>query len=361
MKISIVLSSLILIAPCTRSEYLHLYENVDAKHISHMEDCMDFEDFYVCVSANNKGDIPSLKSSLTSPDEIAEALICDPTAEWHLGRLQSRTRSYRKEYGYAKGPEETFVYVVDTFVDVKHPEFDNRATVGYKGTGSSNAHGTHVAGLVGGNTVGVNPYTKIIAVEVLDDNGYGKYSEIIKGLEFVLKDACKKDNTIVNLSIGGPKNSVFERAVTALVNKGILVIAASGNSHADACDFHPSGMDNVITVGSINSNTAISSFSNYGNCVDILAPGEVIHSSIPGSKYGYMSGTSMASPIVAGIASSYMSQGIPGADAVKLGSKDLVEGELLDTSNNLAFMTGLEFCVTKMRMANWWTLPGLYL
>jgi cerevisin len=320
--------------------------------------CSCFVTFYVC----NTEEFPiyenihfteySFDDDVTIADDSDSQQLstCRKNSLWHLGRMQSRAHIYNNDFGYDVGfyEFETTVYVADTFVDVDHPEFEGRAKQGYNGVnGKSNDHGTHVAGLIGGKSVGADPYANIISVVVLADNGYGKYSDIIKGLEYIQNDSLAKKNVIINMSLAGNVNSVFERVINSLISRGLIIVAAAGNNGALACDYYPAGIAGVITVGSINKDTAMSTFSNYGKCVDILAPGEVIYSSLPNINYGYMSGTSMAAPLVAGLISYYGSHGLSPIAALLIGTKDIVKNIRPDTNNLLAYMIGSEYCSQK--------------
>jgi subtilisin family serine protease len=319
--------------------------------------CWDFVELYVCTIQHFENDLVNpywsiydLDSSVKTVGTIESVGSCLVNSEWHLSRIQSRKGNYDQSYGYKSTfMNETNIYVVDTLVDVSHKEFAGRAFIGFTNVGNvvRNAHGTHVAALAGGSTVGVNRYANIISVAVLDDEGRGQYSSIIEGLEFISKSAPSKKNVIVNMSIGGTKNDVFQRVVEALIKQKIIIVVAAGNSNVDACTQHPSGIKGVTTVGSINQNTMQSSFSNYGPCVDIMAPGEYIKSAAPGNQYVYMSGTSMASPIVAGSISIYMAYGLSAKAALYLSSYDIIRGDMKGTFNSLIFVPGSEFCSSK--------------
>ena len=197
----------------------------------------------------------------------------------------------------------TTVYIVDTWVDVAHPEFEGRARIGAQfSTGRHELHGTHVAGLVGGKTVGVNPNALLVAVQVLDASGWGTWGTITRGLEWVAQQPVKG---IVNLSIGGPGSAVVDRAIELMAQRGFKIVVAAGNDAADACFTSPSRSPSALSVGATTIQDTLATFSNHGKCVALLAPGDDIRSSVAGNKYALMSGTSMAAPIVAGIWSAY--------------------------------------------------------
>ena len=239
---------------------------------------------------------------------------------WHLHDIshkQSHTDSRPYEYCNSNSPEHTKVYILDTFVDIHHKEFEGRASLGtvvVPGT-STSVHGTHVAGLIGGSRAGVNKNARLISVQVLNDNGYGSWAEILKGLDWIVRH----DKGIINISIGGPRNRVVNDAIESAAKRGWKIVVAAGNDHMDACNYSPASAHSAVTVGAYGQNNRWAQFSNHGKCVDLLAPGLEIASSLPNNKYGYMSGTSMASPIVAGVWSLF-----PGWSADEL-KKGIVE------------------------------------
>lgn len=212
------------------------------------------------------------------------------------------------------------VYIIDTGVFVNHPQFENRATLGPNfSTDFRNidyiGHGTHVAGVLGSKTFGVAKEVNIHSVKVLDRHGQGSLSSVISGLEYAVKH--KNENGIrgiANLSLGASKSSVLDSAVRAAYDAGLLVVVAAGNNNIDACRTSPAGSPYAITVGAIDDKTdKIAHFSNWGSCVDIFAPGVEVHS-LNNQKntdnVQILSGTSMASPIVAGVAALLLQYGV---------------------------------------------------
>jgi hypothetical protein len=228
------------------------------------------------------------------------AAACQSPAYWHLADVSGTPVRPPYLYRYDEPQPAVPVYVLDTWVDIHHPEFEKRAQLGASfATGNTNPHGTHVAALVGGKSVGINRKSQIVSVQVLNDNNYGTWETVLRGLDWV----SKNPKGVINLSISGSPSSILDTVLTKMSNNGWKIVAASGNKNTDACLSSPSRVKEVLTVSSLNKVSEKSLFSNYGNCVDLYAPGEEIISAYPGGRYAYMSGTSMAAPIVAGILS----------------------------------------------------------
>jgi len=203
------------------------------------------------------------------------------------------------------------VYVLDTGVRITHEEFGGNAEWGANFAGGAdqdaNGHGTHCAGTIGGKRYGVAKGAKIIGVKVLGDSGSGSYNGIISGVEW----AAKNGKGVANMSLGGGFSAALNEAVNAASEAGVIFANAAGNSNADSCTFSPASADKGVCVGSTElANRAgsgqvdsRSSFSNYGPCNHIFAPGSSIVSAYAGSdsRYATLSGTSMAAPHVAGV------------------------------------------------------------
>lgn len=171
-------------------------------------------------------------------------------------------------------------------------------------------HGTQVASIIAGKNIGVAKLANIVSVKILDCNGEGTNSDLIYSLHWVLKNFKKP--AIVNLSIGGPPSKLVDDAVNLIIDKGIPVVVAAGNSAEDACLQSPSGVDRAITVGASNQGDERARFSNFGKCIDIFAPGVGIlcASTYENSMNGYIfsSGTSMAAPFVSGVLAQLLEQ-----------------------------------------------------
>src|SRR4029453_3822267 len=191
-----------------------------------------------------------------------------------------------------------------------HNEFGGRAVSGFtsindgNGTNDCNGHGTHVSGTVGGSTYGVAKNVTLVAVRVLDCNGSGTTSGGIAGVDWVTSNHQAGHPAVANMSLGGVTSSSLDTAFNNSINDGVTYAIAAGNSNADACNSSPARVPNAITVGATTITDARSSFSNFGTCVDIFAPGSNITSSwnTSDTATNTISGTSMATPHVSGVA-----------------------------------------------------------
>jgi hypothetical protein len=240
-----------------------------------------------------------------------------PAPSWGLDRIDQREPvNSNSSYGYRSAGRGSTVYVVDTGI-FPHQDFGNRlSSSGFSaftdGNGSvdCNGHGTHVAGTIAGTKFGIAKFATLVPVRVLSCSGSGTYSQVIAGMEWILspENPNSKLQAIVNMSLGGGASSTIDAAVTKLTNSGIAVVVAAGNDNNDACLKSPARAPSAITVGATTISDAKSTFSNFGACVDIHAPGTSITSDWIGSQTATstISGTSMASPHVAGAAAVYL-------------------------------------------------------
>ena len=207
-------------------------------------------------------------------------------------------------------------YVLDTGIDIDHSDFGDRATWGFTAPdipndGDQNGHGTHCAGTIGGTTYGLAKNVPLVAVKVLGDSGSGSWQGSIDGINYVVDQHNGRSSpgqmakTVINMSLGGSGYSPIDDAIEAAVGEGVVVVVAAGNSGADACWYSPAREPTAITVGASDIGDWSASFSNYGICVDIFAPGVSILSTLPNEGTAYYSGTSMACPHVAGVVARY--------------------------------------------------------
>ncbi|KAL6866366.1 hypothetical protein ACO1O0_002474 [Amphichorda felina] len=243
-------------------------------------------------------------------DEFSTAALVTQTgAPWGLGTVSHRTPGSTSYIYDSSAGSGTYAYIVDTGILSTHNEFVGRASTGYNAVGGSdadaNGHGTHVAGTIGGTTYGVAKKTTIIAVKVFQGSS-SSTSIILDGFNWAVNDIIAKGRTntaAISMSLGGGYSSAFNTAVNNAYSSGVLSVVAAGNDNANAANYSPASAANAITVGSIDSAWARSSFSNYGAIVDIFAPGSSILSSWIGSNSATntISGTSMATPHVTGL------------------------------------------------------------
>lgn len=240
---------------------------------------------------------------------------------WALSRLSHRDLSPSTEYLYDnEGGEGVTAYVIDTGIKVEHEEFGGRATWGDAVPFphlkvDAHGHGTHCAGIIGSETYGVAKKVELVAVGVMNMLGSGTTSDIIKGIEFVVNEHKEKvsskkkgfKGSTVNMSIGGGVSDALDLATNAGTKSGLHIAVAAGNENQDACEVSPARSSGPITVGASDNADVKASFSNWGGCVDIFAPGVDILSTFTWSETTLMSGTSMASPHIAGLLSYYLS------------------------------------------------------
>lgn len=233
-------------------------------------------------------------------------------ATWGLDRIDQRDLPLNGSYIYDYTASNVRAYVIDSGINTGHSDFGGRASGGAsfindgRGTQDCNGHGTHVAGTIGGARWGVAKAVRLVPVRVFGCSGGSANSTIIAGIDWVRTNAVRP--AVANMSLGGGASSATDTATNNLANSGVTVVVAAGNSNADACGFSPARASGAYTVASSTSSDARSSFSNYGSCVDIFAPGSSITSAWIGSSSASntISGTSMASPHVAGAAALYL-------------------------------------------------------
>lgn len=274
----------------------------------------------------------------------------DNPPNWGLDRIDHRQLPMDNRYEYLGSGSGVTAYILDTGIRANHSEFNGRVLEGYTavndgyGWGDCAGHGTHVAGTVAGRTVGVAPGANLVSVRVLNCQNSGTLDGILAGLDWLKNNAVQPAVANMSLSLGNV-STTFDDAVRSVANSGITIANSAGNRYgSDACNYSPQPVAEVITVGSTDRNDNINDFSNVGTCVDIFAPGGDIYSASNDGDtlYETMSGTSMATPHVAGCAARYLSefptatsQEVINALISEVVSENVVNGNLKGSPNKM--------------------------
>jgi subtilisin family serine protease len=277
-------------------------------------------------------------------DQVVSVTATQSNATWGIDRIDQRSRPLSGTYTYTSTASNVTAYIIDTGIQPDHPQFGTRAQAVYGGT-DCNGHGTHVAGTIGSTTYGVAKSVRLRGVRVLGCSGSGSISGIIAGVDWVRANAVKP--AVANMSLGGGYSSSLNTAVTNLANSGVFVAVAAGNENTSACNRSPASATAVLTVAASTSTDARATYSNYGSCVDLYAPGSSVTSTWTGSGTRTISGTSMASPHVAGVAALYKgnygeaSQSTINSWIINNSTAGVITGNPSGTPNRLLFKSTL--------------------
>jgi cerevisin len=309
------------------------------------DDVVGTEDFYQ-KNANKNLQIDILQNETYIP--------------WHLGRITNRNLPLDKTFPYDKCNTnkdiDVHTYVIDTGIDIDHPEFEGRATWLANFVDSDDtdcqSHGTHCAGLIGSKTYGVCKDANLFAVKVLDCGGSGSTSSVISGINYAFRRHLEQDKisngkvrSIVSMSLGGGFSYALNKAVLATTtNDHFYFAAAAGNENSDSCKTSPASVKEIFTVMASDRNDNRAWFSNWGKCADIYSPGVEITSTIPDGKTAVYSGTSMACPVLVGVLTHYINM-YPELNMKELkqkvladSTKDTIIGSKKQTNNLLVFL-----------------------
>ena len=271
------------------------------------------------------------------------------TGLYGLDRIDQRTLPLSRTYTYGTTASGVTAYVIDTGIATGHPDFGGRAANVYDALGGDgtdcNGHGTHVAGTIGGATYGVAKGVTLRGLRVLGCDGTGPGSGIIAAMDWLRANHVKP--AVANMSLGAGRSSAINTAASNLAGAGVALAVAAGNENRDACNVSPASATGVVTVAASDRYDTRASFSNYGGCVETYAPGVAITSAWLNGGTRSASGTSMASPHVAGVMALYKAGRGDAASStvnewvVANATPNSISGNRTGTPNRLLFSNGL--------------------
>ena len=321
-----------------------VYTTNNTSYLGTLEQFFDIEQEQVYTTGSIRKSIYNFYDNFY--DNLDQMLFGNETLiPWHLDRIVKRDLPLNNKFGVNKCNTNPNVIVnnivVDTGIDISHPEFQGRA----KWLGNyvddedydGNSHGTHCAGLIGSKTFGICKDSNLFAIKVLGSDGSGSTSSVIAGIDAAFKyhknqqkiQSTKLVKTIISMSLGGGKSLALNRVVQAtLRDSNFYFVAAAGNENANACNTSPASVREIMTVMASGIDDKRAYFSNFGICGDIYAPGVNIQSTIPKGKTAVYSGTSQATPLIAGLFSHYINK------YPELNMKELKAKILSDSSVN---------------------------
>ena len=299
------------------------------------------------VAAAALARLPGVESVVA--DGIATTMTTQSSAPWGLDRIDQRALPLSGTFTYTNTGAGVKAYIIDTGIRATHTQFGGRVLQGTDKIDNAlpaadcHGHGTHVAGTVGGSTYGVAKGVTLVAVRVLNCQGSGTWSQVIAGIDWVTGDHQAGQPAVANMSLGGSANSAVDTAVQNSIADGVTYGVAAGNGNffgfaQNACNSSPARVGPALTVGATNSTDTKASWSNYGSCLDLFAPGVSITSSWATSDTATntISGTSMATPHVVGVAALYLQTHASASPATVAGalSANATTGVVKSAGNN---------------------------
>jgi subtilisin family serine protease len=297
--------------------------------------------------------IPSV--AYVERDAVVSVSATQQNATWGLDRIDQRSLPLNQTYTYTQTGSGVNAYILDTGIRATHREFSGRVAKGFssvrdwRGTFDCDGHGTHVAGTVGSYTYGVAKDVTLYPVRVLDCRGSGSVAGVIAGVDWVTKNHVKP--AVANMSLSGGLSTALNTAVSRSIEAGVVYSIAAGNADRDACSFSPASVPDALTVGASTITDARASFSNFGSCLDLFAPGQDIASTWKTTNRStqILSGTSMAAPHVAGVVALYL-EANPGALPAQVNSAllssatlDVVSDPQSGSPNKLLYVQNSSF------------------